>query len=137
MIDETIDRLEGQVGCWNPSNKFMHLYIQLDDLCDKVSTLNYSTMDAIGIRAKELKKTMDEIISNLNKLNDTNYDKNKIDYLFEMLEKSIESQQYIEVLADRLKAIERIHKESPNFEQSINSLIERQGLIESSFKVED
>jgi predicted nucleotide-binding protein (sugar kinase/HSP70/actin superfamily) len=56
-----------------------------------VQSLNYSTMDAIGIRAKELKKTMDEIISNLNKLNDTNYDKNKIDYLFEILEKSIES----------------------------------------------
>lgn len=26
LIDETIDKLEGQVGCWNPSNKFMNLY---------------------------------------------------------------------------------------------------------------
>jgi K+/H+ antiporter YhaU regulatory subunit KhtT len=94
-------------------------------------------MDAIGSRAKELHKVLDEIISNLGKMTEVNYDKNKLDYLFEILEKSMENEEQVTIVLDRLKAIERIHKESPNIELSIDQIVERQALIESSFNAED
>jgi K+/H+ antiporter YhaU regulatory subunit KhtT len=77
-------------------------------------------MDGIGTRAKELDKILDEIVRNLGKMNEVNYDKNKLDYLFEILEKSMENDEQIDVVLGRLHAIERIHKESPNIETSIN-----------------
>jgi len=47
-------------------------------------------MDNIGNRAKELNKDLEDILRCLGKMNEVNYDKNKIDYLFEILEKSFE-----------------------------------------------
>ena len=98
----------------------MNLYPHLDFLCDRVSKLTYTTMDGIGTRAKELDKILDEIVRNLGRMNEVNYNKNKLDYLFELLEKSIEQNDQIDIVLDRIKAIERIHKESPNIEASIN-----------------
>ena len=70
-------------------------------------------------------------------MSDVNYDKNKVDFLFMMLEKSLESEDHVRVITERLRAIEKIHKESPNVEGSIKSLIERQKLIDLTFKHED
>ena len=70
-------------------------------------------------------------------MNDVNYDKNKIDYLFEMLEKSMETEVQVDIVTEQLKALERIHKESPNIEASLNSIVERQKLIDVSHKAED
>lgn len=70
-------------------------------------------------------------------MNDVNYDKNKIDYLFEMLEKSMESEEQVDIVTEQLKALERIHKESPNIEASLNAIVERQKLIDVSHKAED
>jgi hypothetical protein len=66
-----------------------------------------------------------------------NYDKNKIDYLYEILEKSFENEEHVIFIADRLKSLEKIHKESPNIEGSIKTLKERQKLIDITFKHED
>jgi len=33
-------------------------------------------------------------------MNDVNYDKNKIDYLFEMLEKSMESEEQVDIVTE-------------------------------------
>ena len=137
LIDSTLDKCEQQVGIWQPNSKFLQLYPHLDTLCDKVDGLNYSIMDNIGNRAKELNKDLEDILRCLGKMSEVNYDKNKIDYLFELLEKSFESEEQVEIVIERLKALERIHKESPNIETSINHLLERQKLIDMSFKAED
>jgi len=71
-------------------------------------------MNAIGLRAKDLYKDLDEIIKSLSQMNEVNYDKNKIDFLFSMLEKSLESEDHVKTISMRLQALERIHKESPN-----------------------
>lgn len=70
-------------------------------------------------------------------MNDVNYDKNKIDYLFQILERSLENGEHIKFIIERLKALEKIHKESPNIEAAIKSLHERQKLIDLTFKGED
>ena len=54
-----------------------------------------------------------------------NYDKNKIDYLYEILEKSFENDEHVIIIVDRLKSLEKIHKESPNIKGSIKTLKER------------
>jgi regulator of extracellular matrix RemA (YlzA/DUF370 family) len=66
-----------------------------------------------------------------------NYDKNKIDYLYEILEKSFENEEHVIFIVDMLKSLEKIHKESPNIEGSIKTLKERQKLIDITFKHED
>ena len=66
-----------------------------------------------------------------------NYDKNKIDYLYDVLCKSMENEEHVEIVLDRLKSLEKIHKESPNIEDSICTIIERQQLIDRIFMKED
>ena len=94
-------------------------------------------MDNIGNRAKELNKDLEDIVRRLQTMSDINYDKNKIDYLFSLLESSLESEAHVGLITERLTALERIHKESPNIESSINTIVERQKLIDLSFKAED
>ena len=94
-------------------------------------------MNAIGNRAKDLYKDLDEIIKNLHSMNDVNYDKNKIDFLFSMHEKSLECEEHVRIISERLQALEKIHKESPNIQASIKSLEERQKLIDKAFTHED
>jgi len=48
-------------------------------------------MDTIGNRARELNKELDDVMRRLQTMNFVNYDKNKIDYLYEMVEKALES----------------------------------------------
>ena len=52
-------------------------------------------------------------------MKDVDYDKNKIDFLFHMLEKSMENDSQLELIVERLAALEKIHKESPNITTSI------------------
>lgn len=125
------------IGVWKPENQFMALYSHLDDLCDKVEDLDTRTMDMIGQRAKELNKDLEDIVRNLQSMNDVNYDKNKVDFLFSMLEKAIENEDHVRIIAERLRALEKIHKDSPNIESSIKALEERQKLIDLTFTHED
>lgn len=82
-------------------------------------------------------RDLTDIIRSLSKMQEVNYDQNKIDYLFELLEMSFENEPLVNIIVDRLKAIERIHKESPNIEESIKNLTEKQKLIDLSFQAED
>lgn len=38
-----------------------------------------------------------------------NYDKNKIDFLYDVLEKFMESNEHVDLILDRLKSLEKIH----------------------------
>ena len=127
LVDQALVTSERQLGYWKPENKFSTLYQHLDDLCDKVDELQNDTrtMDNIGNRAKELNKDLEDIVRRLQTMSDVNYDKNKIDYLFTLLESSLESEDHIEIIIERLRALERIHKESPNIESSIHTIVER------------
>mmetsp|Transcript_3391 Transcript_3391/g.5711 ORF Transcript_3391/g.5711 Transcript_3391/m.5711 type:complete len:149 (+) Transcript_3391:1434-1880(+) len=115
----------------------MAMYQHLDQLNDQIEQLDTSTMDQIGQHAKELNKTLDFIVKKLRQMNDVNYDKNKIDFLFAMLEKAYESEEHVHIIHQRLFTLEKIHKESPNIEGSIKSLVKRQELIDVTFKHED
>lgn len=136
-MDSTLDSCEALVGRWQPNNKFVSLCSHLDVICDKVEGLTYQTMDAIGNPAKELNKDLEEVLKILRQMSDVNYDKNKIDYLYGLLELSMECEPELDLILDRLQALEKIHKESPNIESAINALVERQKLIDLSFKAED
>ena len=113
------------------------MYSKLDELCDKVAGLDATAMDSIGTRAKELNKEMDEILRRLQAMETINYDKSRIDYLYEILEKFMENEEHVEIILDRLKSLEKIHTESPNIDGSIKTLRERQKLIDRAFANED
>merc|ERR1712032_224007 len=66
-----------------------------------------------------------------------NYDKSRIDFLYEILEKFMENEEHVEIILDRLKSLEKIHTESPNIDGSIKTLRERQKLIDRAFANED
>ena len=110
----------------------------MDNLCDKQESLSTFILDKIGQRAKVLNGDLDKILSYLEKLSRTGINnENKIDFLFDLLEASFENKHLLEQILQRLKAIERIHKESPNIETLIKNLIEKQKLIDLSFQHED
>ena len=94
-------------------------------------------MDMIGNRAKELNRDLEDILRRLQNMDYINYDKNKIDYLYEVLCKSMDNEEPVEIVLDRLKSLEKIYKESPNIEDSICTIIERQDLIDRLFVQED
>lgn len=95
LVDQTLDTCERQLGHWQPQNKFITLYQHLDELGDKVEALDTRTMDNIGNRAKELNKDLEDVVRRLQTMSDINYDKNKIDYLFALLESSLESESHV------------------------------------------
>ena len=113
------------------------MYSKLDELCDKVADLDATAMDSIGNQAKELNKEMDEILRRLQAMETINYDKSRIDFLYEILEKFMENEEHVEIILDRLKSLEKIHTESPNIDGSIKTLRERQKLIDRAFANED
>jgi hypothetical protein len=47
-------------------------------------------LEQIGMKAKELNKELDTTVQRLQQMKDIDYDKNKIDFLYLMTEKSIE-----------------------------------------------
>lgn len=47
-------------------------------------------------------------------MRDINYDKNKIEFLFHMTEKSIEMFDHVQIIVERLAALEKIHQSSPD-----------------------
>merc|ERR1712032_1602611 len=66
-----------------------------------------------------------------------NYDKSRIDFLYDFLEKFMENEEHVEIILDRLKSLEKIHTESPTIDGSIKTLRERQKLIDRAFANED
>lgn len=94
-------------------------------------------MDLIGNRAKELNRDLEDILRRLQTMDYINYDKNKIDFLYEILEKAMENEEHVEIVLDRLKSLEKIHKESPNIDGSIKTLKARQALIDRAHSSED
>ena len=113
------------------------MYRKLDELGEQVEDLDSRTMDMIGNRAKELNRDLEDILRKLQNMDYINYDKNKIDYLYEILNKSMEYDDHVLIVLDRLKSLEKIHKDSPNIDDSINGIIERQSLIDRIFTFED
>ena len=54
-----------------------------------------------------------------------------------MLESGLENGTHVELINERLKALEKIHKESPNIKTSLDNLAERQKIVDLAFKTED
>ncbi len=55
QMDSQLDKIEKQVGIWNPLNRYLTVYQALDALCDKVDALNTSgQIELVGSKAKEL-----------------------------------------------------------------------------------
>jgi hypothetical protein len=52
-------------------------------------------------------------------MKDVEYEKTKVDYVYEMTEHSLESNSQIDMLLDRLKMIEQIHLQSPNLKLQV------------------
>lgn len=50
------------------------------------------------------------------------YDHNKIDFLYAATERSFECDKLAEMVIDRLRALEQIHKDSPNVAQTFETV---------------
>lgn len=118
-------------------NKYMSLYRKLDELGDAVEDLDPKTMDIIGNSAKQLNKELEDVLRKLQTMKTVNYDKSKIDFLFEMLEAAMQSEDHVTIILDRLQTLQKVHAASPNIESAISTLKERKNLIEVTFKHED
>lgn len=136
-VDTTVDQCERVLGTWDPKNKYLSLYRKLDELGDNVEDLDTNTMNIIGNSAKQLNKELEDVLRKLATMKNINYDKNKVDFLFEMLEAGMESEEHVNIILDRLQTLQKVHTASPNIEGSIAALKERKNLIDVTFKHED
>lgn len=59
-------------------------------------------------------------------MRDIDYDKNKIDLLFYMTEKSIEQFDHVQIVLERLAALEKIHMGSPDLAVQFQSVVKNQ-----------
>ena len=125
------------IGHWDPKNRFVSLFSKLDELGDMIEVLDVKTLDMIGSSAKNFNRELEEILRKLAVMKPLNYDKSKIDYLYDLIEKGMEAEEHVTIVLERLKALEKIHKDSPGIEGSIKTLKERQNLIQVTFKHED
>ena len=139
QVDRMVDYCERIVGHWEPANNFTNMYMHLDELCDSVELLTKDTtsMHLIGVRAKELNKDLDDIVRRLQIMDNLNYDKKKIDFLYEITSSSLTNGDIVKIIIERLKALEKINKDIPNINASIANLEERQKVIEGEFEKED
>ena len=94
----------------------MSVYDTLDILCEKVESLDPQTF---AYKSKDMNKELENILTKIQQMREIDYDKNKIDFLYEMVNKALEQGGQVEILIERLQALEKIHKESPNIAQSI------------------
>ena len=123
MID-LLDGVEKTVGVWNPALRFVTIQQALDKLCEKADVLDEkATVDFIGIKGKELNKDFDNLIQRLRGLSEIDYDQAKLDYLYAATEKALESEQHVQIILERLRALEQIHKESPNIASSFETVV--------------
>jgi hypothetical protein len=76
----------------------------------------------IGSKAKELNKDLETLVNRFRQLKDIDYDHNKIDYLYQMTEKALESNETLTLLLSRLKAVETIHRESTNIARTFETV---------------
>ena len=91
QLDKVLDSIEQKVGCWNPANKFVTLIDMLENLCDKVDMLDQEkSIDAISKNAKQLNSELDILHQKLYQLQEIDYDKQKIDFLYKMCETALE-----------------------------------------------
>mmetsp|Transcript_14502 Transcript_14502/g.14113 ORF Transcript_14502/g.14113 Transcript_14502/m.14113 type:complete len:105 (+) Transcript_14502:234-548(+) len=102
------------LGQWNPLNKFYSMMEILDFLNRKIDLMDGGIVDSIGQRGKELNKELELVVSRMYAMKEVDYDKGKIDFLFNMTEKALEYDSYILAIIERLTALERIHNDSPN-----------------------
>jgi hypothetical protein len=112
----------------------MTLYQAFDVLCDKVDTLNQGNIDLVGSKAKELNKDLENLVGRFRTLRDIDYDPTKIEFLYSMTEKSLEHEKHIELIIERLKAVETIHQESTNVSKTFDTVEENQEEIDERLK---
>ena len=53
------------------------------------------------------------------------FDKSKISVVFDMTERSLEQQDHLAMILERLNVLESIHKESPNLDSKLQSIVQR------------
>lgn len=109
----------------------------LDALCEKTDILDQKkNVDIIGNKAKELNKELETLVNRFRQLKEIDYDQNKIDYLYNMTEKSFESDSHVILILERLRALEEIHKNSTSISNSLQSVVETQPEIDERIRKE-
>lgn len=68
--------------------------------------------------------------SMLENASEINYNTNKIEYLYRVSEKALLWQETLNEVLDRLGALEKMHKDSPQIEVSIKNIKENQKKIQ-------
>ena len=58
-------------------------------------------------------------------MEDVAYDQQKVDLVFDMAERSLEQKGHMDIILERLNVLENIHKESPNLEARMKSIVQK------------
>ena len=74
-------------------------------------------------KAKYFNKELQNLATKFNQIQDVAYEKQKVDLVFDMTEKSIEQSGHLAIIIERLKVLETINKESPNIEAQLQSIV--------------
>ena len=143
-----LDQCEKLVGQWDPTNNFSNVYNMVDYLQAQIEEFNNTSegpsatptnSDSVSSlipptpggqrrmkflqKAKDFNKDLQALQNKFKNIQDVAYDKQKVDLVFDMTQKSIEQSRHLKVIIERLLVLERMNKESPNIEAQMQEII--------------
>jgi hypothetical protein len=73
-------------------------------------------------RATMFNDELERLENKLATMNDVNYERPKIDFLYGLAEKAIEEQPHLDLIVERLSVLEQIHKQGPNIIAQLDNI---------------
>ena len=58
-------------------------------------------------------------------MEDVSYDQQKVEMVHDMAQRSLEQKDHLDVILERLNVLENMHKESPNLEARMKSIVQK------------
>jgi hypothetical protein len=86
---------------------------------------NRAQVDEIGRAAKELNKELEILLNRFKQSKAIDEDHTKIDFLYEVTERAFESGELLNLVAERLRALEQIHEDSTTLPETFEDVEDR------------
>ncbi|KAL6061241.1 Dynactin subunit 2, variant 2 [Balamuthia mandrillaris] len=110
------------------------LVAAVQDLKQKLSLLNPTSLEAVDRKMKMLSQELDEVTSKNEKARLTSQQEEKVNEVFEMMQRVDSAAEQMSAVINRLQALKTIHEESLSFAQTIKSLQAQQDEITNLLK---
>ena len=84
-----------------------------------------SRRETIASKAKQFNNDLHTLQNKFAMMEDVNYDRQKVAFVFLMTEQALEQREYLGIILERLKALDKMNQESPQLEARMQAITQR------------